>query len=293
MQRRRVPIAALTLLCLFGVSAGRPDTQGQDRFAYHLRVVRIAGADAHRGAALACGSSCGTPIVLPTEEAWGTPEQLAGLARALGGDRADAVTGFIVLPEQDGEARFLATIYPGEVALGLRLEAHALEPPETRHDLVLELSADASDPPLAEVHLLAAPERTVAIAIPSPVATEWVVLAITTLDRHAAEERASKGAPIASADGSITPPELVEKVSPDYPPQARTEQREGRVMLEAVIDVAGSVRALTVLQVPRGSEDFAASAVEAVERWRYRPARASDGTPVPVYFHVAVEFRLR
>jgi len=282
----------LAVAVLFVTPVGLGALVSPPPFAYHLRVVRVAGESAGRGAALGCGEKCGRPIVLPSEEAWGTPTQLAGLARALGGERADAVTGFIVVPESDGEARFDATIYPGDVALALRFSARALDEPDARHELRLELTASASEPPLAEVHLLAATERTVAIAAPSPVEGEWVVLAVTALDPRAAQERAGKGAPIEHIEGPVTPPELLEKVSPEYPPQARAERREGRVMLQAVIDVEGAVRAITVLQVPRGSEDFAAAAVEAVQAWRYRPALAPDGHAVPVYFTIVVEFRL-
>jgi TonB family protein len=262
------------------------------QLAYHLRVVRVTGEGAWRGAALGCGSTCGKPIVLPSEEAWGTTEQLANLARALGGERADAVTGFIVLPEADGEAWFDGTVYPGDVALQLRFAARAIDAPETRLELQLEISSGASEPPLAEVRLLAAPERTVAIATPSLVEGEWVVLAVTTLDPRAAEERAAKGAPIENFEGKVTYPVLVQKVAPEYPPQARADRREGDAILQAVIDVEGAVRALRVLRVPPGSEDFAAAAVEAVQHWRYSPALAPDGRPVPVYFTIFVQFKL-
>ena len=101
-----------------------------------------------------------------------------------------------------------------------------------------------------------------------------------------------QGCPDRARRGAITPPELLEKVPPEYPPQARAERREGRAILQAVIDVEGAVCAITVLRVPPGSEDFAAAAVEAVRRWRYRPALAPHGHPVPVYFTILVEFRL-
>ena len=295
-------IVALAALLVAGLSVGLGARGGsvpdETKFpaassvAYHLRVVRVTGAAAWRGAALGCGGSCGKPIVLPSEEAWGTPEQLERLARALGGERADAVTGYIVLPDSDGEAHFDATVYPGEPALQLRFSARPVDGNDARHEMQLELSANEAEPPLAEVRLIAAPERTVAIAAPSPIESEWVVLAITVLEPRSAEARAAKGAPIELPAGEITPPVLLEQVAPVYPPQARDERRQGRVILQAVIDVEGAVRAITVLRVPQGSEDFAAAAVEAVQRWRYQPARASDGRAVPVYFTVVVEFQL-
>ena len=84
--------------------------RGASQVAYHLRVVRVTGATAPRGAGLGCRRFCGTPIILPSEEAWGTPEQLAALARVLGGARADAVTGFLVDAGKTGEARFEGTL---------------------------------------------------------------------------------------------------------------------------------------------------------------------------------------
>jgi protein TonB len=256
--------------------------------------VRVSGEGVWRGAALSCGRTCGKPIVLPSEEAWGTPAQLSALARALGGERADAVTGFIVLPEADGNAAFDATVYPGEVALGLQFAARPMVAVEPRVELALQLRSSVGEAPLAEVRIVAAPERTVAIAAPSPVEDEWVVLAVTTLDSEAAEARAAKGAPtLQPLEEGATRPELVDKMEPLYPPQAKSEGREGKAVLQAVIDAEGAVRAVTVVQVPTGSEDFAAAAVEAVQNWRYRPALTPDGRPVPVYLTLVIEFRLR
>jgi TonB family protein len=290
---KRAFLAATFASCVLvpvGPGASNPDPS---RLAYHLRVVRVSGEGAWPGAALGCGSACGKPIVLPSEEAWGTAAQLDGLARALGGERADAVTGYIVLPDANGEASFDVTIYPGDATLELLFQARPVEAERRRSELLLELSASPSAPPLAEVRVIAAPERTVAIAAPSTVDGEWVVLAITALDSQAAEQRASSGAPIGIVEEPLTFPEVIERTIPLYPPQARKERREGSAILQAVIDAEGAVRAVTVLRVPSGSEDFAAAAVEAVQNWRYRPALDPDGQPVPVYFTIKVDFELR
>jgi len=68
----------------------------------------------------------------------------------------------------------------------------------------------------------------------------------------------------------------------------------GRRGNRAPLDPAAAevrVRAPMVLSVDPGLEDLAASAVEAVEQWRFRPG-TRDGTPVTVYFTIEVEFRL-
>jgi TonB family protein len=262
--------------------------------AYHLRVVRVSGAAAPRGAGLGCKKFCGTPIILPSEEAWGSPEQLAALARVLRGDRADAVTGFLVRADETGEARFEGTVYPGETSLALRFTATAPRESDDPHEIEFVLERPGvPGPPLVEAHVLVHAEGTVAIAAPSPIEGEWVVLAATPMDAATARERIAKVAEILriSSDARMTPPERIKLVSPLYPEVARKERRSGRVVLEAVIDADGIPRAIRVVRVPAGSEDMASSAVEAVQAWRFKPATL-DGQPVPVYFAMVVEFAL-
>ena len=262
--------------------------------AYHLRVVRVAGAKASRGAAIGCKGLCGTPILVPDDESWGSPEQLAALAKALEGDRADPVTGYIVRPSPEGGSRFEATVYPGETVLSMEFEARMPEENARAHELTLRLTGiepDAS--PLAEARLLVHAERTVAIAAPSPVEGEWVVLAVTPMDPDSVRARLAKVEEVRTLDSTATiePPTLVHREVPRYPEVARRDVRSGRVVLEAVIDREGVPRAIKVLRVPEGCEDLAAASVDSVGRWRYEPATL-DGRPVPVYFTVVFQFVL-
>ena len=87
-----------------------------------------------------------------------------------------------------------------------------------------------------------------------------------------------------------TTPERVHEVKPRYPPAARGDRREGRVVIEAVIDRDGNVDDLRRLLASDPS--FIDAAMEAVCCWKYRPA-TRDGIPVPVEFIVLVEFTLR
>jgi TonB family protein len=169
--------------------------------------------------------------------------------------------------------------------------------------LSLTIRGVGGGPQLAEAHVLAYGERTVAIAAPSPIAGEWVVLAVTPLDSEAARERIARledGGATAGADpgekvhrveGGVTPPVLLERVSPKHPVSARDEKRMGKVILEAVIDVEGRVRAINVLRVPSGGEDLVAAATSAIEQWRYKPAEL-HGKPVAVFFTMVVQFKL-
>ena len=87
------------------------------------------------------------------------------------------------------------------------------------------------------------------------------------------------------------PPELVERVVPDYPPRARAMQIEGQVALEVVIDRDGRVE--EAVRVTRSIPALDAAAIAAVRRWRFRPAHDHDGRTVRVIMEIPVRFVLR
>lgn len=87
------------------------------------------------------------------------------------------------------------------------------------------------------------------------------------------------------------PPELLERVIPEYPPRARAMQIEGQVTLEVVLDRDGRVE--ETVRVLRSVPALDAAAIAAVRRWRFRPARGRDGRPVRVVMEVPVRFVLR
>lgn len=105
-----------------------------------------------------------------------------------------------------------------------------------------------------------------------------------------ASVRAEPASPILVGP-DVTPPVLVEKLSPDYPEAAREARAQGKVVLQAVIDTAGNVESLEVLRGVPEAPSLAEAAKEAVRRWRYEPARLA-GRPVSVYFTVVVSFAL-
>jgi protein TonB len=89
--------------------------------------------------------------------------------------------------------------------------------------------------------------------------------------------------------GDVRPPRLIERVEPVYPDAARTIRAQGLVILEAVITVGGRVEEVRVLRSPNPL--LAASAVAAVEQWRYLPATLNR-RPVKVFLTVTVDFKL-
>ena len=81
---------------------------------------------------------------------------------------------------------------------------------------------------------------------------------------------------------------LKNAVQPTYPSQAIQMRVQGRVILEATIFEDGTIHDLSVVQ---GHPLLAKSAVEAVERWRYRPYLL-DGHPVRKQMTITVDFKL-
>jgi protein TonB len=89
---------------------------------------------------------------------------------------------------------------------------------------------------------------------------------------------------------AMTRPEAIFKPSPVYPETARKVRRVGTVVVEAIIDIDGSVRDVQLLKgLGYGCDE---AAVSAVQRWRFRPAML-DGRAVPVYYRLSVRFVLQ
>jgi len=86
-----------------------------------------------------------------------------------------------------------------------------------------------------------------------------------------------------------TPPVVIYKVEPDYADEARKAHLQGTVLVAVDIDEQGRVSRVRVLQ-PLGL-GLDEKAVDAVQRWRFRPA-LKDGKPVPYPAAIEVRFQL-
>jgi TonB family protein len=87
--------------------------------------------------------------------------------------------------------------------------------------------------------------------------------------------------------------ELIHKVAPRFPEDARASRASGTVTLDATVDETGKVIAVGVLMNEADAKEFptmSESAVAAVRQWRYEPAR-KDGQPVMAHITVTIEFR--
>ena len=91
-----------------------------------------------------------------------------------------------------------------------------------------------------------------------------------------------------SASGAMAG-NLLAAPAPEYPELASSSGVEGRVVVQAVVGMDGSVIATHVLS---GPEFLRSAAVNAVRRWRYRPYMV-DGRPTVVATDAILNFQLQ
>lgn len=89
--------------------------------------------------------------------------------------------------------------------------------------------------------------------------------------------------------GTVAQANLVTKVPPQYPPDAKLARVQGTVELEVTITKDGVPSELRVVSSP--SDDLSESAIEAVRQWRYRPTLL-NGAPVEIVSTVMVNYTL-
>jgi len=88
--------------------------------------------------------------------------------------------------------------------------------------------------------------------------------------------------------GNVEAAALVNKVTPSYPPIARSAHVQGTVILHAVISKEGTIQELKFVS---GPALLMQSAMAAVKEWRYRPTLL-NGQPVEVDTTIDVVFSM-
>jgi TonB family protein len=112
-----------------------------------------------------------------------------------------------------------------------------------------------------------------AAAEPEPASAEATGAAQTTVGM------AQGGGPVRMSAGQI---QLVKKVEPVYPPLMVATNREGTVVLDAIIHPDGSIGDVTVVRSV--APQFDRAAIEAVRQWRYTPPGFEAVLTVTVIF---------
>lgn len=88
--------------------------------------------------------------------------------------------------------------------------------------------------------------------------------------------------------GGVMAGQIVSKVNPVYPVEAKEQGIQGSVVLHAIIDKDGTVKELAVVS---GPPELQASAIDAVKQWVYKPFLL-NGNPVEVNTTITVNYSL-
>ena len=88
--------------------------------------------------------------------------------------------------------------------------------------------------------------------------------------------------------GAVQAQNIISKVAPVYPPEAKQAGTQGTVRLSVVVGTDGKVESLNALS---GPDVLVQVAVEAVKQWVYKPTLL-NGQPVEALTTVDVNFTL-
>jgi TonB family protein len=91
-----------------------------------------------------------------------------------------------------------------------------------------------------------------------------------------------------TAGSSLTPPALIRKVQPVYPPLAKQARIQGAVIMNAILAKDGTVQNVTVVS---GHPLLVQAALDAVKQWVYQPTLL-NGQPVEISTQISLNFTL-
>lgn len=85
-------------------------------------------------------------------------------------------------------------------------------------------------------------------------------------------------------------PVAINPVKPEYPQELEEEEIEGDVILEVSISRTGDVISVKVLE--SDNRLFSESAVKTVSKYKFKPGRTKDGTPVDAVIELTISFEM-
>lgn len=88
------------------------------------------------------------------------------------------------------------------------------------------------------------------------------------------------------AEGEYVGPKLVHAVKPVSPPEALRNYITGSVNVDALVDVSGHVKSVTVISGPRKLWN---TAIDQMKQYVYEPAR-KNGKPVTSHVQTSLQY---
>lgn len=115
-----------------------------------------------------------------------------------------------------------------------------------------------------------------------------LALRIGVDQKDSADEALSKSIP-SRVPAKVMQAQVISKVTPVYPPEAKKARIQGKVLLDAVIGKDGHVLNLKAVS---GPNELQQSSLDAVRQWIYKPYLV-NGEPVEVKTTISVVYSLR
>lgn len=258
--------ASLTLAVLFALQFATPPPPSLRLEVDAFRGVRIGDTDPRSGSFLA------TRIVAPWAAGWSDDTDLQ---RTRIRDAARLERATLVLSETMHFERQSGTIRGADYWIGVRflrigkrdanLEIRVVRERDIQAGLGAPLAADVT----AEL------DRPMVLTSDGDHERDPVFVTFTLRDRERISTFRYKW------------PRALQEAKPVYPELAKASGVRGKVVIKALIDTDGTVVEPFVLEPLQ--RDLDAAALDAVRKWRYRPATSND-KPIPAMVWVSCEF---
>jgi protein TonB len=96
-------------------------------------------------------------------------------------------------------------------------------------------------------------------------------------------------APVPEVDvKTMTPPRALNSVEAEFPSETRTKEINGRCAISLIVDVTGKPGNLKVVRC--SDPAFEKNSLDAVAKYRFKPATRKDGTPIAVQIFITVGY---
>lgn len=187
---------------------------------------------------------------------------------------------------QSGLLREATQLLPKEVfATFIAPEPEKIEPVKPQPKLppkVVEVVKKSMPPPLPQ------PTTPVVVSEPSPTAISTPVVPPQTT--APVTEAVATATPAAQPKTISSGVEYIQPPQPEYPAQSKRKGEEGKVILRVLIDDTGHPQN-TDVHSSSGSARLDMAACKAAMRALFKP-HLENGTPVPVYVLIPINFQL-
>jgi TonB family protein len=110
----------------------------------------------------------------------------------------------------------------------------------------------------------------------------------TTRSLDSSARRASPSPPPVSIRERTALEQVVDRVEPEYPDEAKANHVQGSVVLDVLVGKDGRVQRLSLV---RGDLALTAAAADAVRQWRFKPL-IRNGRPGSFESHITLTFAL-